>query len=222
MVTRRINGKKYELPGCYEEMSTRVFQRIHREWRERGIEEKVLAKRDYFQLFGILTETDFALQEPTPELDVSISNCIEWYVTQSFNPPRKLPTVLLIDGRMFDVPKRVGSLGSGQNIMLRQSLNKAKYLEENISRALAVYLQPLYDGGKFDYERALLFEQKFLDMPIYHTYALGFFLLNRAMRRGWMLTNALHQIKISLKHKLKAALQKWRRLTGSDGSMIYR
>lgn len=211
MISLKINGTKVECPGCYEELTTGTFQRVFREWDM----ENPLAKRDSFKLFSILTGTSFAGMQPSVENEATIWNAVGWFVTEPFRFSAQLPKVLQIGDKIISVPRKVAVLSYGQNVMLRQAIDKSKFMEENISIAVAICLQPLYDGGKFDYDRALEIEKLILDMPIYLTHPVGFFLLQTVEKDGRKHQRGLQRRKVSLKQTLKRMWPSWLRSTSS-------
>jgi len=218
MIPIIINGNKILCPGCYEELTTGTFQRIVKEW---DAEEKNIAKLDYFKLFSILTNTNYKSIDQTPENDQTIWNAIGWYVMQPFKFSTELPKILQIGERMISVPRRVGALGTGQNILLRQIIDNSKYMEENISMAVAICLQPLYDNSKFDYDRAVELEKIILEMPIYLTHPVGFFLLQTVRMDGWKHIRDFHQTQSSLKQTLKRMWPQWLRSGSSESLTTY-
>mgnify|MGYP001112293355 CR=1 FL=1 len=149
MNTLRVNGKKICCPACYEELKTGTFQRVFREWDP---EEPDISKRDGFKLFSILSDSDFAGMERTLENEAAIWQATGWFITQPFRFSAELPKVLQIGEKRITVPKKVSLLTFGQNINLRQAITESKYMEENISMAVAICLQPLYDESKYDFD----------------------------------------------------------------------
>lgn len=218
MVSLTLDGTKVLCPRCYDELKTGVYERIIREWDP---EESDLARRDFYKLFNILTSTDQKIKD-TPENDATIWNAVGWYVTEAFKFSAELPKVLEIDGKKISIPRKVGALGSGQNIILRQRIQESKYMEENISIAVAIMLQPLYDNSKFNIDSALELEEKIREMPIYLTHPVGFFFLQTAGIHGAKPTNDLRRILGSLKRNLKRMLPRWRRSESSGSLTTYR
>lgn len=180
MVTITLNGKKHACPSCYEELKTRHYQRMISEWDM----EKPIVDRDFFKLFCILTDTQFTSLHSTAENEVTIWNAIRWTIEQHFEFRDDMPKVLQIGDKILDLPRNVGSLSIGQNIHLRQILDKSKYLEENLSIATAIYLQPYYDNTKFDFDRAVELEKIIAEMPAYLIKPVGFFILTNALTPG--------------------------------------
>lgn len=175
-----VNGHKKTIPSCYEEVSTRHYQQMVKEW----IDDKPIAEKDYFKLFCILTDTNFKSFQASSVNEATIWNAIRWTVEQNFQFSDVFPKVLKIGDKLITLPKKVGALSIGQNIHLRQLLDKSKYVEENLSMATAIYLQPLIDNSKFDYDRAVEIEKEIAEMPAYLIRPVGFFLLTNALLSG--------------------------------------
>jgi hypothetical protein len=218
MITLTLNDKKIKSPACYEELGTGRFERVFKEW---DMSNTDITKRDYFHLFNILSDTKFTSFSPTPENEVTIWNCIKWYIEQPYEFPVEIPKVLQIGDKVIDLPESIGELGIGQNIYLRQAIHKSKYIQENISLAVATYLQPIYDNAKFDSKRVKELQEVIKEMPIHLTYPVGFFLLTRAIESGWKPLRTWQQIRNNLKQSLKKTWREWRRFQGSPDSMTY-
>jgi hypothetical protein len=186
-----INGKKNSCPTCWETVATRKYQRMVKEWNWQEPDE---AKRDYGHLHSILTDTDYVFKDLTPEMEVTIGNRLQWFIDTPFPRYNKLPKLFVIGDRAVEIPKNVGDLSIGQNIMMRQVIDKSNYLEENIARAIAIYLQPKLDKSRFNVDRVNELEKEILEMPIHRTFALGFFLLKRANGIGSKLMRILSRI----------------------------
>src|SRR6478752_4094986 len=98
-----------------------------------------------------------------------------------------LPDYFVYDGQAYKMPK-VRNMSFGQMVLLRKHMEK-KSLNEGVSLACAIYLQPLIDGGAFDLERALEIEKEIAKMPITKTYGLGFFFLRKLRSNGNIFMN---------------------------------
>lgn len=218
MNTLRINGNKIECPGCYEELKTGTFQRILKEWDP---DEPDLSKRDGFKLFSILSNTDYAGMEKTPENEQAIWEAMHWYFTQGFRFSPELPKYVRIGEKTIEVPRKVGPLSFGQNVNLWQLIQQSKYIEENIAIAMAIYLQPLYDGSKYDIARARELEKDILDMPVYLTHPIGFFLLQTVQTPGRKRTVTSRRILNNLGRSLKRMLPTWRKSGGLKSLTSY-
>ena len=181
MVKIYLNDIPYECPVCYEELSTKTYQRVIAEWDH----SKPIEERDYFHLFSILTNSKFESVVDTSENHVTIWNAIRWFVESPFAPSKEIPKVLVIGDKTIDVPTDLRMLKIGQNIKMKQILEATKFLEQNISMACAVYLQPAYSGEKnFDFSKVKRLNELIGNLPIYLTYPIGFFLLKNAAGSG--------------------------------------
>lgn len=208
MVKVILNGKPFECATCKEELTTGQYQRILKEW---DINQPDLAKRDYLKLFSILTKSSFAAANMTVEMEQAIWECVSWVVYEPFAYSKDLPTVLDIAGKTLTIPKRIGACSIGQNVILKQVLDSCTYMEEGLSLATAIYLQPDWSGGKFDYAKAKELDEIIKEMPCALIYPVGFFLLNRALRGGKKSQRIWQQIRNNLSLSLKRMLPSWLR-----------
>lgn len=208
MVSVTLNDIKYQIPVCFEELTTKQYQRIVAEWDM----DKPIVERDYFALFNILAGTDFKDYHASAENEVTIWNAIRWVLEQDFQFG-ELPKVLKIKERTIVIPNDITKLSIGQNIHLKQLLAESKYMEERLSDAVAIYLQPLYDGTKFDEDRAKEIKTWIDEMPVYLIRPIGFFLLTHASRRGRITEFSLQRILNSLWQKLGGMLPRSLRST---------
>jgi hypothetical protein len=204
MVRVRLNGKPYECTLGYGELKTVQYIRLFKDWDL----DKDAADRDYFKLFSIFTGSKFGAFSQTPENEAAIWSCVRWFVEEPFDPPKV--NFIEIDGKKLDL-KDPGHLSIGQNIHLRRIIESSKYIQENIAIAIAIYLQPQYDVDKFDIEKARILEKKILDLPIYSTYNMGFFLLNQTLNYGYKRGNVLSLIRHSHIKMSRQMLHLWRR-----------
>ena len=210
-----VNGNKINMPSCYEELTTKQWERIISEWDM----DKPIEERDFFKLFNILAGTDFKALEPTDENEVTVWNAVRWIVEQPFTFSEQLPKVLEIEGKIIQIPTKINRLSIGQNIYLKQLIANSKYLEQNISYAVAIYLQPIYDGSKFDSERAKELKMLIEQLPAYLIRPIGFFILSHAQKNGSRRMTNLKKIISNLITRSVNWLQAWR---GWKGSTILR
>ena len=105
-----------------------------------------------------------------------------------------VPKVLTINGKRCKLPN-VLKVCLGQNIMMSNLLERP--LSETLISILAVYFQPVYDGGQFDRERLSDIEQLIEKVPAVEGWAVAnFFLrslpnLNRITNQGYILTKKI-------------------------------
>lgn len=217
----KLNDTKYDCPVCWEEVKVRQHQRMISEWDA----TKQLADRDYFKLFTILTDSDFTKFHSTAVNEVTIWNAIRWVIEQPFNFSNETPKALEIGGKSILLPTKVADLSIGQNIHLRQAIEGGQALFDkdgkvvdysNYSLAVAIYLQPIIDGAKFDYDRALEIEKQILEMPAYKIRPIGFFIVTNVLKYGRM--PVLNWLKTLANH-IKTRKRMW--LTSLSGNALH-
>src|SRR6187401_1054444 len=170
MVKLKLNGETFHCPGSYEEIKTRHYVPFQAECRK----SSDIADLDFFQLFNILTDGQFTAFERTVENEIALNNLMAWVLTQDFKFGTILPKVLEYKGKLIPIPQEIGELSIGQNIHLRRDyIDKSKILEESLSIATAIYLQPRIDGGQFSIKRAIEIVKDFDEMPAYLIYPIG-------------------------------------------------
>lgn len=215
-----FNGSPANFPNSYGELKAGVYQKIFEEWNL----EKPVEERDYFQLFDILCSNSrkpFKGVERKPENEEAIYLLTRWVVETPADLPKALPAEMKVAGTSVAIPSKINHLSIGQNIVMKQLIGKAKYLEQCLTMAVAVYLQPIIDGTKFNMARAKEVEAVVAEMPIVDVYPVGFFLLTHAMRFGRKPLNGWQQILNSLSMKLKLMLLLWQKPSGLQGLRIY-
>lgn len=222
-----LNGKKYACPVAHEDplFTIEIWQRIVSEWDISLPEEK----RDYFHLFCIMTGSEFKQFHATAENEVTIYNAIRWFIEQPYEWSKELPKVLKIGDKIIDLPKKVQALSIGQNIALKNVAQASKtwvndkgtVVEYNCyAKAAAIFLQPLYSGEKFNYDKVEELEQIILNMPAYLIRPIGFFTLASALPSGkstrgnWLQTLTNRMQSFTMRSRM------WPKLTGLQGSMI--
>lgn len=217
MVALKLNGKPTDCPTSYDELTAGTFQRVFKEWDL----DKELHERDYFKLFSILTNSSFVSVDQSEENETAIWELTRW-VIESPILLTDLPENVFIVGKTIEIPPHVGHLSIGQNIILKQLIEKSRTLEENICIATAIYLQPFVTGSKFDYKQAKELNVLVEQMPAKDIYPIGFFLLSRAMNDGRKHTSNLRLILTSLRKILRRVLPKWLTSIGSRDLVISR
>ncbi len=219
MTNINLNGKHYKIPSTWQEVKVRQYVRILKEWEP----EKDIADKDYFILLKILTDGNFAGMENTLENQVTLTNILGWVVTEPFKFSETLPKALKIGDKTYSIPEDPRDLSIGQNIHLRRDyIEKSKILEENISIATAIYLQPTIDNSLFNLKRAVEIAKELDEMPVSLIYPIGFFLLKRAIGFGSRPVSFWQALRISLGKKLRRTWPAWRKSTGSTDMTISR
>lgn len=210
MVTLKLNGERTQCPSCYEEIKTRhylPFQKVCSQADD-------VADLDFFQLFNVFTDKTFTDYTRTVENEIALNNVLSWVITQDFKFSTILPKVLVFKGHTIPIPQEIGELSIGQNIHLRRDyIDRSKILEENLSIAASIYLQPIIDNKQFSLKRAIEIAKEFDEMPAYLIYPIGFFLLRRALSFGLRPAKTSPLPRISLRPMLSAMSHAWRRFT---------
>lgn len=192
-------------PERWEDLTIDQFQRLFTHWEL----DKEVHERDYFKLLCILTGTPFREINPTAEKEAAVYELTRWVNETPVPYTKELPESVKIDSRTVAIPNDVGELSIGQMITGRQLLEKAMYVEECLSMAAAIMLQPSFDGGKFDYARAKELDKTIRELKAVEVYPVGFFLLSHVLNSGRRRSNYLLRILNSLSAKLAGTLRRW-------------
>lgn len=194
------------LPESYDDrgFTCRMYENIFGKWDV----EKPVEERDYVHLFSLLTGATFVTD--SVEAEEKLWQLVRWYVDTQPNYAMEPPKTFTLGGKEIEVPKNVGAMSIGQNIVLKQVMDKGKYVNQFIGMAVAIYLQPLVDGDKFKKARAIeLYNTQIAEMPASEVFPLGFFLLKRANRNGSTLQNGFQKVLDSLTAIPKRMLRFW-------------
>jgi len=209
----KLNGRSAKCPRSYDELKTKHYQQIVA-WEE-SQKSKELQDKDLFSLFNIMTDSKFTGFADTEENRAAIWAKVRWYFETPMIVEQTPPIVLQVGFKwltfpnLLKIPKKTDELSTGQNIVLIQAINKAKYKEEILSFATAVFLQPIYDHKPFSKDRALDLEKIILEMPITKIYPVGFFLLTHVEKDGIRRLKDWSRTRNSLITKSGRWLQGW-------------
>jgi hypothetical protein len=188
-VTTSKGKKKIIIPESWDETNTGQFEKMVT-WDQKNL----------IELFSIMSGLDVKVLENTydPALEQSLIECTN-YVYTPYEFIKEVPDSLVIDKKKFKIPKDVGGLTIGQNILVAQGGADAKVKEELLSLATAIFLQPLYDNCELDYDKALILRDKIRLEPITKIYPVGFFLLNPQIGFGVILRKLLSRMTMTLR-----------------------
>jgi hypothetical protein len=194
-VTTNKGRKEIECSSSWDTTSTDKFQKLATDWDG----------EDLIKLFSILSGKDYKAIENThdPVLELGLLQATRFVYDTPMNfkdaPP---PHWVQIKDKTIRIPVRIGDLSIGQNIHVRQALEKSTKPEGLISFVVAIYLQPLYEGdvshgtkAPFDYHRAMELEQDVLKMPITQTYPIAAFFLRKLPKYG---SNFLSKVSLKI------------------------
>ena len=85
---------------------------------------------------------------PSPETQTAVEELLSWVVDEPVPYTKEFPQTLYVEGRTVKLPRVVGSLTYGQNVMVKQALDGAKYYEEILVLATAIYIQQAFDESE--------------------------------------------------------------------------
>jgi len=135
---------------------------------------------DPLEMFSILTGLDLMfLDNQEIQLENQLFEIIEPLFSQSIDPQKLVrPERLLIDGTPYVVP-RPDKQTLGQSILFLQIIEQNEKLQTFVPELLAIYFQPVIDGGQFNRERLPAIREMMLRAPGVDALAVfGFFLTN--------------------------------------------
>lgn len=189
-----INDKQVECPVSWAEAKTKIFVNFYSHCMEGD---------DMVKVFSTITGTNYnSVWDSTSE---DLMAGLYQAVAFIFNEPQDfrkapIPKSIKLAGKTVLIPQELHKLTVGQNFHMRGLIATAKNMESLVSIAVAIYLQPLVDESKFDFDRAKEIEKQVLEMNIYDVFPIGFFLLSKLTNYGangllsW-LRNKLTQLK---------------------------
>jgi len=194
---RSVTGERIDVPDSWESCSTEVFQRIIGQWEP----EKEIRERSRLGLFNLMVGMELTGEEDDQDLEMAIWECTRFVYEETLDFTQlPLPKSLKVGGKVIDIPKDLGRLRIGQNIHVRQELQAVRDPNEAMSIVTAIYLQPIHDGGNFDFHRAKELEKEILRMPITQIYPIGFFFLTKLRNYG---KGFLHDLRRMIRMRMQ-------------------
>ena len=185
-VTTSKGTRSHEIADSWEKLSTGQYQRIVTDWDG----------KDLVKAFSILSGIEYTAVAASDSQEMEEALILSTRFLFTDEPVFKqfdLPKVITIRGKDIPIPSRIGRLSIAQNLHVRQKLNPERSYDELISFVTAIYLQPLVDGGLFDFgkaigetdqEKEISLETEVKKLPIMQTYPVGFFLLSQLLGSG--------------------------------------
>jgi hypothetical protein len=191
--------QSHNLPTCWEETATWIFEEIYR---------NQVKDEDTLQVFAIMTglEIDAIADSNDKDLEAGLYQATAFIFQQpEIFRGMEIPERINFRGQWLEIPTmKVQKHTIAQGLLMRRELKKAVNLESIITVALACYLQPIIDGGPFDPDKVPALREELRQLPICSTFPLGFFLLARHAKRG---STTTHAWRPSLAMKIKSALR---------------
>jgi hypothetical protein len=118
-----------------------------------------------------------------------------------------MPESIQFKGKEIKLPKQVGNVKIGQAIALLQTTRGHKYVDEGISKAIAIYLQPIIDNSKFSLARAMELEKEIAEMPAWMLHTWGNFIYGQLQKGGVpssilrrLIQNSQSKVRKTLRH----------------------
>lgn len=226
----KLNGDRLKCPSCWEELKTRHYQTMVKEWDQ----DKDIADRDFKKLFCILTDTEYSSISTTLQNQVKIETALDWVVFQNFSFKKTLPKIINFAGEQVQIQKNLKKVSIGANIKARQLLDKSTVLVDKsgklvdcdcYSMVVAYYLQPLirpHKNGGFNTDLAEQLEREIAEMPICLIRPIGFFLLKNVLKYGKMQGWQWRQIRTNLSGLTKKMLPTFLKFKDSSHTLIFR
>ena len=174
-VLTNLGREHMVIPDDWDQVSTEKFELMHSDWDA----------SDIVKLFSIMTGSEYKwlFNKVDPSLERTLIQSMKFVTNQNYKKG-SVPKTITIDSRIVNIPSRIGGLSIGQSIHVRQKMEEVKVLEQCLSYATAIYLQPLYDRAEFNHDSVMILHKKIQKMPITEIYPIGFFLLSRLTRSG--------------------------------------
>jgi len=174
---------------------------------------------DWIKLFNLLTGENFKVENI--EVEIKILNAMSPFL-EGISFDKFSPDVIKIMGKEVKLSKQVGNVKIGQAIALLQTTRKLKYVDEGLSKAIAIYLQPLIDNDKFSLTRALEIEKELLEMPAFMFHSWGNFIYGQLQKGGTLSLNLRKLIQNSQSKVQKTLRHTWQIVVALPAMGIFR
>jgi hypothetical protein len=218
----RLNEIWYTHPTTPKEFTLGNLEDVFTLWQDDL--EKDPTERNYLKFLYIIAGAPWPEggKPADKESEMKIWLALKDIIGHLWAYSKEVPKQLVIDNVTIDVEQSIRPFAIGPNIRVRQSTERTKYVEQSLSLALALYLQPAYDGvSEFNYKSAMILREKIKAMPAWEVYGAGFFIVRRASKSGTSFLQGLRQILTSQRRKLKSMLLNWQTPEGLQGTMTY-
>jgi hypothetical protein len=183
MITATINGKKVAFPASWAEVTVNQFFNI------RSIDPKKEQAQVIFEVLDILTgipaSTWYDMEANQVSTD-TILGLIEFIKEPIEWEGLEVPKEVVLNGKTCKVPKDLELKTYGQAVLFESKilpvvLDKGE-LTDVLKTALAIYLQPIYTGEKFDGEKLEEMEEVVGALPIYTAFPVANFFFRKYLR----------------------------------------
>ena len=183
MIAATINSKKVSFPASWAEVTVDQFYRI------RSIDPKKEQALVICEVLEILTGIPAATwydMEAREDDTNTILGLIEFIKDPIEWEGLEVPKEVTLGGKLCKVPKDLSLKTYGQAVLFESKvlpvvLEKGE-LTDVLKTALAIYLQPIYTGEKFDGEKLEDMEEVVGAMPIYTAFPVANFFFRKYLR----------------------------------------
>jgi hypothetical protein len=211
MLQINVNDTSKMCPTFWEDVKTGTYQKL-----------KATKDLDLLKGFSVLIDTDLIeLEQSTSEdLEVALYQCASFIFTQEeYFRKSDVPKSIKLKGVNLILPRKLENMTLEQTLFMRTKMSKeGGVLEEFISTACAVYLQPLVTKTPFNVEEAMALKAEIDELPIEQTFPVGFFFLNRLNNYGkngmlllirLQLTKLMRSLRSRLRFTNSGHTQRW-------------
>lgn len=191
-----IDGKSVACPVDYSQVATKLYCDMQRKWEADWIVDDMLTPKGMIGIFAALTGSqykDYAFSEDS-NLEMTLMKAIR-FVLKTKLDIIECPEFFVFNKKYVAIPKKFSRLALQQNLMIKQKLTED--WKQHIPYILAVYMEPLLCGKKFDEDSEDNIESLMLEideMPITTTYPIARFFIQRHLSYGRKLSNLWQQI----------------------------
>lgn len=172
----KINDIKFSIPTQWSDVPYGTYRKLLNEKNE-GVIIKELTGKDILSL------------NISGDAYVQIREDLKFFTTdptKNYIPPKKIT----IKGNDVELPTDIAHYSIGQYTDLRNSVNDEA---DNLSMAMAIYLQPLVDGS-YNIDKVKYFTKEVDNLPCDLVINLGgFFLMNSLGLKTGLMSNYLNQ-----------------------------
>lgn len=180
MLNVLINGKSIAFPTSWADVSVRQFNEIK---KIDVADERYNSICKMLEIFTGISATEWFEMEASEVDTNTILLMLEFCKDPIQWDSLKAPESIKIGGKDITIPKDINMSTYGQIVVFDTKVIPLIHSEGSISSvvhsAVAIFLQPLITGKKFNADLLAETENQILDLPIYQVFPLASFFLRR-------------------------------------------
>lgn len=176
MIKFKLKDKEHSMPTKWEDVTFRQFEQLIK-WQE--------GERNIIQLLSIMTGINVDVLEQTNVVDIDDKLCpfLE-FINEPFKEKQfEKKDTINFKGKEYQVPKDLTLHSLNQKITLQTAMidciNRTQATIEVMPFAVAVYLQPIISGEKFNSDKAKQLEDELRDCKLSEIYGIASFFLQK-------------------------------------------